>query len=111
MFCREFCTGKFLVLFHYSRLAQHDQESTQYASVPSADSYLPLMMLHESIHHLAIQVLQLDMLLLKPSIESGDYHDLISDRVPRIDLLGYSSSVSVQVLTQRPPGAAVQSCL
>ncbi|HEY3627136.1 MAG TPA: hypothetical protein VGL00_12655, partial [Terracidiphilus sp.] len=67
-----------------------------------ADSRLPLMMLHESIHHLAIQILQLNVFLLKPSIEVGDHHDLISDRVPRITLLGYSGSVTVQVLTQRP---------
>ena len=60
------------------------------------------MMLHEPIHHPAIQIMQLDMLLLEPSIEVGDHYDLISDRVPRITLLGYSGSVSVQVLTQRP---------
>ena len=59
-------------------------------------------MLQESIHHLAIQILEPDMFVLKPSTEIGDHHDLISDRVPRIALLGYSGSVSVKVHAQRP---------
>jgi hypothetical protein len=60
------------------------------------------MMSYESIHHLAIQILQSDMSLLKPSTEIGDHHDLSSDRVPRVALLGDSSGVRVKVLTQRP---------
>ena len=58
-------------------------------------------MLQESIHHLAIQILEQEMFVLKPSTEIGDHHDLRSDRVPRIALLGYSGSVSVKVLAQR----------
>ena len=42
------------------------------------------------------------MFVLKPSTEIGDHHDLSSDRVPRIALLGYSGSVSVKVHAQRP---------
>jgi hypothetical protein len=42
------------------------------------------------------------MFALKPSTEIGDHHDLSSDRVPRIALLGYRGSVSVELHTQRP---------
>jgi hypothetical protein len=90
---------RFPVLFHRSKPGQ---ESTQYASIAAADSILPLVMLQESIHHLAIQTLERDVFVLKPSTEIGDHHDLGSDRVPRIALLGYSGSVSVKVHAQRP---------
>jgi hypothetical protein len=60
------------------------------------------MMSHESIHHLAIQILQSDMSLLKPATKIGDYYDLSSDRVPRITLLGDGGCVRVKVPTQRP---------
>ncbi len=93
---------RFSVLFHSSRLAEPIQESTQYASIASADSLLPLVMLQESIHYLAIQILERDMFVPKPSTEIGDDHDLNSDRVLRIALLGYSGSVSVKVHAQRP---------
>src|SRR5260370_11475972 len=59
-------------------------------------------MLQKSIHHVAIQILERDMFALKPSTEIGDHHDLVSDRVSRIALLGYSGSVSVKVHAQRP---------
>ena len=45
-------------------------------------------MLQESIYRLAIQILERDLFVLKPSTEIGDHHDLISDRVPRKALLG-----------------------
>src|SRR5260370_4031963 len=93
---------QFSVLFHSSRLTKPGQESTQYASIASADSLLPLVMLHESIHYFAIQILDQDMFVLKPSTEIGDHHDLSSDRVLHIALLGYSGSVSVKVHAQRP---------
>jgi hypothetical protein len=93
---------QFSVLFHSSRLTKPGQESTQYASIASADSLLPFVMLHESIHYFAIQILEQDMSALKPSTEIGDHHDLSSDRVPHIALLGYSGSVSVKVHAQRP---------
>ena len=76
------------MLCHSSRLAKPGQESAQYASIAAADSIVPFMMLYESIHHLAIQILEPDMFVLKPSTEIGDHHYLISDRVPREALLG-----------------------
>jgi hypothetical protein len=79
---------RFSVLFHYSSLAKPGQKSTQYARIAAADSTLPLVILQESIHHLAIQTLERDMFVLKPSTEIGDHHDLVSDRVSHITLLG-----------------------
>src|SRR2546422_35923 len=60
---------QFSVLFHSSRLTKPGQESTQYASIASADSLLPVVMLHELIHYFAIQILEQDMSALKPSTE------------------------------------------
>jgi hypothetical protein len=92
---------RFSVLLHSSRLTKPGQESTQYASIASAHSVLPVMS-QESIHYLAIQILERDMFVLKPSTEIGDHHELNSDRVPRIALRGYSGGVSVKVHAQRP---------
>jgi hypothetical protein len=93
---------RFSLLLHSSRLGKPNQESTQDASVATEDSILALVMLHESIHHGAIQILERDMFVLKPPTEIGDHHDLGSDRVSHISLLGYSASVSVKVHAQRP---------
>ena len=79
---------RFSVLFHNSRMAKPGQESAQYAYIAATDSIVSFVMLYESIHHLAIQILEPDMFVLKPSTEIGDHHDLISDRVPRKALLG-----------------------
>ena len=79
---------RFTVLFYNSRLAKPSQESAQYACIAAADSIVPFVMLYESIHHFAIQILEPDMFVLKPSTEIGDHHHLISDRVPRKALLG-----------------------
>jgi hypothetical protein len=70
---------RFSVLWHSSRLAKPCQESGQYASIATADSIVPFVMLDESIHHLAIQILELDMFVLKPLAKIGDHDDLISD--------------------------------
>ena len=93
---------RYSLLFHRSRSAKPGQESTQYARIAAADTTSPLVMLYESIHHLAIQALERDMFVPKPSTEIGDHHNLGSDRVPRIALLGYRGSVSVKVHDQRP---------
>src|SRR5260370_15678073 len=93
---------RFSLLFYNSRLAKPGQKSTQYASIATTYSILPLVMLQKSIHHVAIQILERDMFALKPSSEIGDHLDLVSDRVSRIALLGYSGSVSVKVHAQRP---------
>ena len=79
---------RFSVLFHSSRMAKPGQESVQYASFAAADSIVALLVLQESIQHLAIQISEPDMFVLKPSTEFGDHHDLISDRVPHKALQG-----------------------
>ena len=89
------------MLFHGSGFTEPSQESTQYAGFTSLDTIFPLVMLQESIHYLAIQLLERDMFVPKPSTEIGDHHDLGSDRVPRITLPGYSGSVSVKAHAQR----------
>ena len=76
------------VLCHRPRLANPCQESAQYACIAATDSIVSFVMLYESIHHLAIQILEPDRFVLKPSTEIGDHHDLISDRVPHKALLG-----------------------
>src|SRR5260370_22123976 len=93
---------RFSLLFYNSRLAKPGQKSSQYVSIARTYSILPLVMLQKSIHQVAIQILERDMFALKPSTEIGDHHDLVSDRVSRIALLGYSGSVSVKVHAQRP---------
>jgi len=50
------------------------------------------------------------MFVLKPSTEVGDHHNLTSDRVPRIALLGYNRSVSVKVQAQRS-GATITTLI
>ena len=76
------------VLCHRPRLAKPCQESFQYASIAAANSIVSFVMLYESIHQLAIQILEPNMFVLKPSTEIGDHHDLISDRVPHKALQG-----------------------
>jgi hypothetical protein len=48
---------RFSLLFYNSRLAKPGQKSTQYASIATTYSILPLVMLQKSIHHFAIQIL------------------------------------------------------
>jgi hypothetical protein len=88
------------LLFHGYRSAKPDQESTQYASMAAADSILALVMLHESIQHLAIQIVERDMFVLK-----------VSARVPCRAKLGHSGSGSVKVHAQRPLAEPFKSCL
>ena len=93
-------------------LAKQGQESAQCAGIATADSAVPFAM---SVRNRSTTLLSRswsrDVFLLKPSTEIGDHHDLVSDRVSRIALLGYSGSVSVKVFISKAPGAAVQSCL
>lgn len=76
------------VMCHRTHLAKPCQESAQYACIAATDSIVSFVMLYESIHHLAIQIMEPDMFVLKPSTEIGDHHNLISDRMPRKTLLG-----------------------
>ena len=87
---------------HNAFLAKHGQQSLQRFRIASADPLLPAAKPQESIHHLAVQSLDIDMFLLQPSTEIGDYDDLLSDRVRAIALFGHSGRIGVEVFTQRP---------
>jgi hypothetical protein len=91
----------FWVLLNHAHLAKHGEKSIQYACVALAVFLFPLTIPQESIHHVAIQIADVKMFLLKPSAEIGDHHDLRSNRMPRVALLGHGSSVRVKVLAQR----------
>lgn len=47
--------------------------------IASADSVLPAPTLQETIHDLAVQIVDWNLFSLKPSAEIGDYDDLSSD--------------------------------
>jgi len=91
-----------LVLFHNTCLAKPSQQSLQRFRIASADSLLPASESQKSIHYLAVQITDIDMFLLKPSAEIGDYDDLLSDRVAPVALFGHTGSIGVEVFTQRP---------
>ena len=91
----------FLLLLNHAHLAKHGEKSIQDARVALAVFLFPLTMPQESIHDPAIQIAGHEVFLLKPSTEIGDHHDLRSDRVPRVALLGHGSGVRVKVLAQR----------
>jgi len=61
-------------------------ELIQYARVALAFFILLLTMPQESNHHLAVQIANLEVFVLKPSTKIGDHHHLSSDRVPRVAL-------------------------
>jgi hypothetical protein len=52
--------------------------------------------LQEPIHHHVVQIVDLNILLLEPSAEIGDYGNLLFDRVVSIALLGHTGGMSVE---------------
>jgi hypothetical protein len=91
-----------LARLHNAFLAKHGQQSPQGFRIASANSLLLTAKSQESIHNLAIQSLDINLFLLQPPAEIGDYDDLLSDRVAPIALCGDSGRVGVEVSTQRP---------
>jgi hypothetical protein len=63
---------------------------------------LPASKLQELIHHHVVQIVDLNILLLEPSAEIGDYDNLLFDRVVSIPLLGHTGGISVEIFIQRP---------
>ena len=59
-------------------------------------------MSQKSIHNIAVQSLDINLFLLQPSAEIGDYDDLLPDGVVSVALIGYSGRIGVEVFTQRP---------
>ena len=62
----------------------------------------PSSELQEPAHYLAVQILDIDVLLLKPPTEIGDHDDLLSDRALAVALFGHAGCIGVEVPTQRP---------
>jgi hypothetical protein len=99
---------RLLARLYNARLAKHSQQSFQRYRIASADSLLSVAKSQESIHDIAIQIPDGDLLLLKPPAEIGNYNDLLSDRVVPIALLNPGSCVSIKVFAQRPLSQPLQ---
>ena len=93
---------RLLVLFHNASLVKHGQQSRQRFRLASADPLLPTAKSQVSIHNLATQCLDIDVILCQPAAEIGNYYDLLSDRVVSIALFGNSGRIGIEVFIQRP---------
>ena len=87
------------LVFHNAYLAKHGQQPPQRFRIASANPLLPTAKTQKSIHNLAVQSLDINLFLLQPPAEIGDYDDLLSDRVAPIALCGYNGCVGVEVFT------------
>ena len=92
---------RWLVL-HGAYLAKHGQQSLQGLRIASTNPLRLTAMPKKSIHNIAVQSLDINLLLLQPPAEIGNYHDLLSDGVVSVALIGYSSRIGVEVFIQRP---------
>ena len=93
--------GRWLVL-HDAYLAKHGQQSLQGLRIASTNSLRPTAMSKKSIHNIAVQSLDINVVLLQPPAEIGNYDDLLPDGVVSVALIGYSGGIGVEVFTQRP---------
>ena len=90
-------------MFHDAFLAKHGQQSLQRFRIASANPLLPTAISQKSIHDIWLsRAWTSNVFLLQPPAEIGDCDDLLSDRVVRIALFGYSGRIGVEVFTQRP---------
>ena len=89
-------------MFHNAFLAKHGQQSRQRFRFSSADPLLPTAKAEETIHNVAVQNLDIDVLLFQPAAEIGNDYDLLSDRVVSIALFGDSGCIGIKVFAQRP---------
>ena len=90
------------LMLHNAYLAKHGQQSLQGLRIAPANPLLPAAKAQKSIHGLAVQSLDINLFLLQPSAEIGDYDNLLSERVVCIALFGYPGRIRVKVFTQRP---------
>jgi hypothetical protein len=88
-------------LLHDAFFAKHGQQSSQRFRIASADSVLPAPKLQETIHHHAVQIADLNLFLLKPPAEIGDYDDLSSDRVASVTLVRQTGCKCIEIFVQR----------
>jgi len=56
----------------------------------------------KSFHNIVVRGLNINVLLLQPPAEIGNYDDLLPDGVVSVALIGYSGGIGVEVFTQRP---------
>ena len=92
---------RWLVL-HGAYLAKHGQQPLQRLRIASPNPLLSTAKAQKSIHNVAVQRPDRDVFLLQPPAETGNYHDLLSDGVVSVALIGYSSRIGVEVFIQRP---------
>ena len=62
---------RWLVRFHNTGLAKHGQQSQQRLRVASTNSLLPTAQAQKSIHNLAVQSLDINLLPLQPPAEAA----------------------------------------
>ena len=93
---------QWLVRLHNAYLAKHGQQSLQGFRIASTNPLLPTAKAQKSAHNLAVQRVDINVFLLQPPAEIGDYDNLLSDRVVTIALFGYTGRISVEVFIQRP---------
>jgi hypothetical protein len=85
------------------RLSGEDgQQPHQGFRIASANSLLPTAKAQKAINNLAIQSLDINLFLLQPPAEIGDYDDLLPNRVAPIALCCDSGRAGIEVFTQRP---------
>ena len=89
-------------MLHDAYLAKQGQQSLQGFRIASTNPLGPTAMSQKSIHNIAVQSLDSDVLLLQPPAEIGNSGDLLSDGVVSVALIGYSGGIGVEVFTQRP---------
>ena len=89
-------------MLHNAYLAKHGQQSLQGLRIASTNPLRPTAMSQKSIHHVAVQSLDLNVVLLQLSAEIGNYDDLLPDGVVSVALIGYRGGIGVEVFTQRP---------
>jgi hypothetical protein len=93
--------GRWLVL-HDAYLAKHSQQSLQGLRVAPTNPLRSTAMSQKSIRNIAVQSLDINVVLLQPPAEIGNYDDLLPDGVVSVALIGYSGGIGVEVFTQRP---------
>lgn len=94
---RGLSTCLFSVRLDHPCLAKQGEEPLQCAPITTSGPALPAGSLQKAVQHLAVQAWHRNAFLLKPLAEVGDHHNLASDRVWRVTLLGYHTGVGVKV--------------
>jgi hypothetical protein len=70
---------QWLVRLHSALLAKHGKQSLQGFRIAPTQPQLATAKTQKSIRDLAVQGLDINLLLLQPPAEVGDYDDLLSD--------------------------------